>query len=133
LVLEALVDVTVAFEVGSWDAEFARVRGVRCKALGQDRVTREEPGLDSVAVPLHHVVSTLVVVEAFAEGVGADFVDVAAGWAVRVDRAVGEDLGVALTETVDLALGVGMQDVLIDFVVIDTFDDVDLFGVSVPL
>lgn len=131
MVLEALVDVAIALEVGSWDAELACVGRIRCKTLGQDRSTGEEPRPDSVAVPLHDVVSTLVVVEACTEGIRADLVDVAAGCAVGVECAVGEALRVALTETVDLTLGVSVQDVLVDHVVVDTFDDINLYIVSV--
>jgi hypothetical protein len=128
-----LVDVTIALEVGGWGTEFACIGRVGCKGFRQDRATREEPGLDGVAVPFHDIVSAFVVVEAFAEGVGADFIDITTGRAVGIDSAVGEDLGVALIEAVDFALSVGVQDVLINLVVIDTFDDVDLQGISILL
>jgi hypothetical protein len=65
-------------------------------------------------------------VEVGSEGVCAYFIHVAASRANTVKGTVSADGWVALANTVDFALGVGMQDVFVDGVVIDTFDDVDL-------
>jgi hypothetical protein len=77
LVLEALVDVTVALEVNSWGTELAGVRFAGDQAR-RNAVAREELGFDVIAVPLHKIVSTTGDVESEAERAGADIVNFAA-------------------------------------------------------
>jgi hypothetical protein len=126
VVLEALVDVTVALEVSSGFAELARVGAGAGEGGGQSGAAREEPRLDGIAVPFHDVVSSGVVVEALPKRVLAAVVHITTCRASGSDGAVLTQLRVGLTQAIDVALLVGVQDVFVDLVVIDALDNVDL-------
>jgi hypothetical protein len=126
LVLEPLVDIAIALEVSSWDAELGCIGAVAGEAMRESGTTRKEPSPDGIAVPFHDIVSSLSSVEVGAEGVCAYFIHVAARRANRVKCTIFAKGWVALTEAVDFALCVGMQHIFIDGVVVDTFDDVNL-------
>jgi hypothetical protein len=126
LVLESLIDVAVALEISSRGTELGCIGALAGQAVRESGTTRKEPGPDGVAIPFHDIVPSLSSVEVGSEGVCAYLVHVAASRTNTVKGTVSADGWVALANTVDFALGVGMQDVFVDGVVIDTFDDVDL-------
>lgn len=137
LIFEPLVNVAITLEVRRWTAESRGVRVVRKKSGWEYLVPWEEPSANRIAVPFHDVVTTATavtrtfdVVEVLAEGVGADFIDVATECASSLKGAVVVDLGVSLTETVDFAVGVSMEGDFVDLVVVYAFDDVNLYSIS---
>jgi hypothetical protein len=126
LVLESLVYVAIALEVGSWGAKLTCVGALGSQAPWDGRTAGEEPSPDSVAIPFHDIVSSLAFVEISTKRVCANFVDIAARGANGVKSTVFADCRIALAEAVDFALGVGVQNVFVHRVIIDAFDDVDL-------
>jgi hypothetical protein len=126
LVLETLVDVAIALEVGGRDTKLGCVGIFARKTMWETAATGKEPSLDGIAVPFHDIVSTLSSIEVRTKGVCADFVDIAARRTGSIVRAILTDGRVALAEAIDFALGIGMQDIFVHGVVVDTFNDVDL-------
>jgi len=89
--------------------------------------TREEPHFDGFTSPFHCVYTASIGIEACAIGVGLNSIDITTRGPTRsVKSTVIEILRVGLTNTVDCAVSIGVEDKLVDIVLVYAFDDINL-------
>lgn len=101
--------------------------GLAAGETGRGAAAGEEPHLDGIVLPFGDVVATVDSIEAGAVGVGIGSADTAASSARgAIDCAIVEVLGTKLSPTIGRALGVGMEHHAVDFVIVDTFQNIDL-------
>jgi len=125
LVLETLLDVASrAGELGGGFTEFTGIGVGGVETARNHLAAGKEPHLNDIAVPFHDIVSAP---EGTTEGTGADLVDIAASRSARTIESAIKTCGRSSHAlTIDFALGVGVQNVLVLVAVVDALDDVDL-------